>query len=179
MQEIWKKTNVSDYYEVSNFGRVRSLPRLARNNRGEYLTKGGILKGTINGDGYQKVSLSVNGKLITKSVHRLVAEAFIPNPNNLPIINHKDENKTNNSVSNLEWCTNEYNVNYGTRNQRLSASRTGCGKKVCQYTKDWVLVKVWDNAAEASKELGVALSGISNSANGKKNSAGGFKWKYK
>ena len=111
MIEIWK--NIQGYeglYQISNLGRVKSL----------HYNKEKILKPNKYGAGYYGVALSKNNKHKRYSIHRLVAIAFIPNPNNLPQVNHKDEDKTNNRVDNLEWCTNEYNMNYGTRNERAN-----------------------------------------------------------
>lgn len=127
MDEIWK--DIPGYegkYEVSNLGNVRSLNY---NHTGEIK----LLKQGTNKKGYKLVNLCKNGKQKCYLIHRLVAMTFIPNPNNLPIINHKDENKVNNNVNNLEWCTYEYNNNYGTRNERTSESHKG--KKGCWYGK--------------------------------------------
>lgn len=106
MEEIWK--NVVGYeglYQISSLGRVRRVG-------------GKILKSTRFSKGYFHVNLCCNGKYKSKQIHRLVAQAFIPNPNNLPIVNHKDENPSNNTVENLEWCTVSYNLGYGTANKR-------------------------------------------------------------
>lgn len=113
MEEIWK--DIEGYeglYKISNFGRVWSV------RRGIYRITNPIL-------GYPCVVFSVDGIQKTFQVHRLVAEAFIPNPLDLPQVNHKDENPLNNCVDNLEWCTCEYNNNYGTRNQRIADSKIG------------------------------------------------------
>ena len=121
MEEIWK--DIEGYeglYQVSNLGRVKSFPR-----KGTHTTKERILKLTKSNKNYVIVILKNNYIQKAKSVHRLVAEAFIPNPNNLPQVNHKDENKLNNKVDNLEWCDNIYNCNYGTRNKRLSIANIG------------------------------------------------------
>ena len=118
MEEEWRP--IKDYeglYEVSNMGRVKSLKRhdtLGREKEEK------ILALANDRLGYKMVSLCKDGKRTMYKVHRLVAIAFIPNPDNLPIINHKDENKSNNNVCNLEWCTYKYNSNYGTNPQRLS-----------------------------------------------------------
>ena len=119
MKEIWK--DISGYeglYQVSNLGDVRSL-NYRRN--GELK----LLKQATNKQGYKQISLYKNGKIKTYKVHRLVAIAFIPNPNNLPVVNHKDENPSNNNVNNLEWCTVAYNNTYGTRTKRASESIRG------------------------------------------------------
>ena len=129
MEEIWKdivieKNGVSyDFsgkYQVSNMGRVKSLI----DNHGKYREH--ILKPRLNKENkYLQVRLFKGSKGKEFTVHRLVANAFIPNPNNLPIVNHKDENPSNNCVDNLEWCTNEYNLNYGTSRERLSEAKKG------------------------------------------------------
>lgn len=109
MNEVWK--DIEGYegkYQVSNLGRVRGLDR--KNSMGKTV-KGRILKPRKTHAGYLRAHLCRDDRYI----HRLVAEAFIPNPNNLPQINHKDEDKANNSVDNLEWCTCEYNLSYGSR----------------------------------------------------------------
>lgn len=117
-QEIWKPVDgFEDLYEVSNLGRVKSL--------NYHLTgKERIIKPFKNKKGYLRVNLFRNGKQKKFLVHRLVATAFIPNPNNLPQVNHRDEVKTNNFVENLEFCDAKYNANYGTHNVRSAASRS-------------------------------------------------------
>ena len=118
MEEIWKPTKYEGY-EVSNFGRVKSY-RVDKIN-------GKIMKPIRSTKGYLQLDLSLDGRKrqnrVHPAVHRLVAEAFIPNPNNLPQVNHKDENKENNRVDNLEWCTNEYNATYGTKSERVAQKR--------------------------------------------------------
>lgn len=110
--EIWK--DIKDYeglYQVSNMGRVKSLNY--HNTKEERILKQNIVRG------YYQVCFSVNKKRKYYRVNRLVAQAFLPNPNNYPCVNHKDENPKNNIVSNLEWCDVKYNINYGTRNKRI------------------------------------------------------------
>lgn len=125
MEEVWK--DVSEYpysqnYQVSNIGRVRSKDHLVKYNKsGSYtFLRGRILKQIISTHGYYHVVLSYKGKTKQFSVHRLVAGAFIENKNNYRFVNHKDENKKNNNVSNLEWCTPAYNIQYGTAPARIS-----------------------------------------------------------
>ena len=118
MEEVWKA--VKDFeglYEVSDKGNVRTLKWYGG-------SKVKLLSQVENKRGYRQVNLC-NGKGNMRYVHRLVAEAFIPNPNNLPCINHKDENPRNNCVENLEWCDQKYNCNYGHHNERNSASHKG------------------------------------------------------
>lgn len=123
-EEEWRPIKgYEGLYEVSSFGRVRSLDRYVKTGYGSYrLHKGKVLSPGKDKDGYLSVHLFCNGKVHKRLVHRLVAQAFIPNPDNLPMINHKDEDKTNNSVDNLEWCTAKYNTNYGT--SRIRAKDT-------------------------------------------------------
>ena len=117
--EIWKPVvGYEGYYEVSNKGNVMSLDRIVTGKAGGiYIKKGRMLK-PGNSRGYDVVTLYKNKKIAYKFIHKAVAEAFIPNSNNLPEVNHKDEIRSNNDVSNLEWCTKKYNMNYGTRNER-------------------------------------------------------------
>lgn len=108
---------------MSDHGRVRSLDRIVHGKDGRRTHfKGKILAQRLNSDGYAQIQLSCGDKVKTLKVHRMVAEAFIPNPDSLPEVNHRDENKTNNLVNNLEWCTHLYNARYGTRGARISHS---------------------------------------------------------
>lgn len=114
MNEEWRDIlGYEGLYKVSNLGMVYSMKRKK------------IMKLSKTEKGYYKVYLMKDGTGKHKKVHRLVAEAFIPNPNNLPQVNHKDEDKTNNIVTNLEWCTAEYNSNYGTHKEKLRIASTG------------------------------------------------------
>lgn len=170
-KEIWKSLDCIDYpnYEVSNFGRVKSLNY---NHTG----KEKILKPVENRYGYLKVALFQNTKEKRYTVHRLVASAFIPNDNNLPCVNHKDENKKNNNVSNLEWVTYKENINYGTRNER---ARKANRIPILQYTKEGVFIRDWDSAKQASEELGINSSNIASCCKEKLKTCGGFIWRYK
>lgn len=127
MEEVWKPIlGYEEYYEVSNLGRVRTIPRVVNTNNGGYITIPRFIKSlTLHYKGYLQVRLKVNNKPKTMFVHRLVAEAFIPNLNGYKYINHKDEDKTNNRVDNLEWCTALHNNEYGSRLSRISNSLKG------------------------------------------------------
>lgn len=157
-------------YQVSNLGNVRSL-NYNKTKKIQHLKK------VVNNKrGYLAVGLSKNGIFKIKTVHRLVAETFISNPNNLPQVNHIDENKLNNSVTNLEWCTNKYNINYGTRKERISEKK---GRKIIQLDKDDNIIKVWNGTCHASRELKINEGNIWEACNNKRKTAGKYKWKYK
>ena len=153
-------------YEVSDQGRVRSLK----------FGKERILKPIRNLKGYLQVKLRKNGENKMCCIHRLVAQTFIPNPDNLPEVNHKDENKENNSVQNLEWCDRKSNCNYGTRNKRISEKKS---KPVLQFTKDGEFVKEWKSATDVERNLNYSNSKISECCTGKLKSAYNFIWKFK
>ena len=127
--EIWKTINgYEGLYEVSNLGRVRSLDRCVKYSNGQtHIHRGRILVPGISKTGYMQVCLCKNGKMKHPLVHRLVADAFLENPGNLPQINHKDENPSNNVVENLEWCTPDYNLHYGERLIKVRISRIESG----------------------------------------------------
>ncbi len=156
--EIWKKLEKYDI-EVSNYGNVRTL-------------SGRILKPTDNGRGY----LRINRHKKTIYVHRLVAEAFIPNPDNLPQVNHKDECKSNNCVDNLEWCDDKYNVNYGTVRKRIALKRK---KAINQYSFDGILLFEWKSSKDAADKLNISQTAINNNLRNRSNSSGGYIWRYK
>lgn len=122
--EIWKSiVGFDGLYEVSNLGNVRSVGHIVKSKGGTRMTNGKLLSPTL-GNGYYRVCLKhPNGKKYSKLVHRLVAEAFIPNLDNLPYVNHKDEDKTNNKVENLEYCDALYNTNYGDGKKKSIKSR--------------------------------------------------------
>ena len=166
-EEVWK--DIAGYeglYKVSNLGRVKSFKQ----------GKERIMKPVYDTCGYLRVGLSKNGKQKFCSIHRLVAQAFIPNPDKLTQINHKDENPSNNNVTNLEWCDSKYNNNYGTRNQRVAEKLS---KPVLQYTKDEKFVREWKSTKDVQRNLGYYHSLISECCNVKRKSAYGFLWKYK
>lgn len=179
--EIWKPIKgYEGVYEVSNFGRVRSLDRKVLFHGTRSAFKGRILK-TSTSKGYKILSLAKDGFIRTKSVHRLVAEAFLPNPNNYPQINHKDEDKTNNHVENLEWCTAKYNTSYGNGcimrglNQRNHPNKS---KYTAMYTKNGVFIDLYPSASEASRLTGIKKTLIYKCCNGENKSAKGFVFKY-
>lgn len=140
MKEVWKDINgYEGCYQVSNLGRIKSLDRMTNNQYGEYFMKGRILKNSIIKDkGYCRVSLNNGNGKISKRVHRLVAEAFILNPENKPEVNHKDGNKLNNCVSNLEWCTNKENIEHSIRTG-LKKHCNGCSNSSSKFTEEDII----------------------------------------
>lgn len=183
-KEIWKAVEgYEGYYEVSSYGRVRSLDRVEYDhfNRGECncrkrLFKGRILKPNKVRNGYLQIGLSKSGKVKGVLIHRLVAEAFIPNPSNLPQVNHKDEVKTNNHVENLEWCTCLYNMRYGTCQQRRAEKQSIPVLQIDINTGE--VITDYPSAREAERQLNIRQCAISECCNGKRKTAYGFKWKY-
>lgn len=175
MKEIWK--DIEDYeglYQVSNLGNVRSL-----NYNGTHKIK--EMAHQLMRKGYLRVHLSKNNKSKRISIHRLVAETFIPNPNNLPQVNHIDGNKQNNCVSNLEWCTNLENQRHAWNNG-LRKSKKGyhinSAKSVYQYDLEGNFIKQWDYISDASKELGISLSSIYRNCNNQIKKPKYYIWKY-
>lgn len=171
--EIWNDIfGFEGKYQVSNYGRVKS--------------KRCILKPNLCDNGYYFVNLyDSNIRHHKKYIHRLVAETFIINPNNLPCINHIDEDKTNNRVDNLEWCDHTYNNNYGTHNERMLEHLTNhpsLSKKVYQYDLNDNLIKIWDSTRECQRN-GYPKGIISQCCNNKytkslTNIYKGYKWSY-
>lgn len=162
--EIWKDIpNYEGLYQISNLGNVKSLYRITNNN---HIIHEKILKPQDNNNGYLIVNLYKNNKMKAKLIHRLVAKTFIDNPNNYSYINHIDKNKSNNTVNNLEWCTQSYNVIYSK------------GRKVNQYDKNNNFIKTWNSIADVKRLLNIDSSLIIRCCKGIKKSAGGFKWEY-
>lgn len=162
-KEIWLPVVNCDGYHISNLGRV-------------YTEKRKRLKSIhLDRDGYPIVIFSVNNRPLTKKVHRLVAEAFIPNPNGLPCVNHKDENKTNNRVDNLEWCTIRQNNIYGTRLERVASKER---KAIYKCDRNGNILDKYESITEASKSVNTDSSNIHQVLSGKRKTARGYVWKY-
>lgn len=164
MQEIWKEIkDTNGFYYVSNFGNVYSV----LNSK--------ILKLRNNGNGYLCIYLRLNNNIKKKFfIHRLVAETFIPNSNNLPQVNHKDENKMNNCVDNLEWCTAKYNQNYGNVKQKVLNTKSQRYYKVQNVDTG----KMYLNPIAAERETGIHHDSISRNCRGESKTAGGYRWRY-
>lgn len=169
-KEEWRTiSGTMGKYAVSNLGRIRS--------------KRGILKPSLSAKKYLHVALSVNGKRKDVNIHRAVAEAFIENPQNFPIINHKDENKVNNRADNLEWCTYSYNISYGSASKKKSDRMKSLLSDRRNHPKSRRVVclesgKVWCCAKTAGEETGVDDSSIVKVCKGKRKSAGELHWRY-
>ena len=125
--------------------------------------------------GYLTVHLYKNKKMYTRYIHQLVAIAYIPNPNNYKLVNHKDEIVTHNEDTNLEWCDQAYNLNYGTARKRMALSKS---KIVYQYTIDGKFVREWSSSYEIERELGIHNTLINRCTNGKKKTTHGYRWSY-
>lgn len=162
--EIWKDIpGYNGLYQVSNLGRIYS-------NYYNRLLTPELCKG------YLRISLSKDKKAKHYLIHRLVAQAFIDNPMNLPCVNHKNEIATDNRVDNLEWCDIIYNNNYGTRIIKAAKKKSIA---VLQYDLDGKFIREWKSAAEASKKLNITSGRICMVCKGIRKSANGYKWRYK
>jgi hypothetical protein len=178
--EEWRNViGWEDFYLVSNYGRVKSLSRKVLKSDGRIQeVHCRILRQLQDKKGYYRVMLSVDGERKVKQVHRLVAESFIPNIHNYSQINHKDENPSNNFIKNLEWCSVEYNLNFGTRNHRASISLSS---PVRQYSLDGKYIRTFYGTREAGRQIGhraTASANIAACCRGERNNAYGYIWEY-
>ena len=172
MKEIWKDIKDYDNYEINNYGVIR----IKKNKK--------ILKYQIDKDGYYRISLWKNGKCKGFRISRLVAMTFISNPNNYPVVNHKDENKQNNRVDNLEWCTTAYNNAYGTKGKRSGDKLRGKlrytknNRKVAQYDSNDNIIETYKSIMTVAKKLNVDGTHIVDVCKGRRKTAYGYKWRY-
>jgi len=170
--EIWKQYLEFPFIEGSSLGRVRTRDRLVRNKNGKRIVKGRILKQYRHNNGYLFVSFSVNRKKVNRSVHRIIADCFIPNPDNLPQVNHKDCDRTNNNVSNLEWCdasyNNQYREKYGVSNAETQS------RPLYAVNLKTLEVLRFQSRIEADRRLGINQSSIVKVIKGKQRTACGY-----
>lgn len=177
MEEVWKDIpGFEGWYQASNLGHIRSVDRQCnyKNTGGTATHKGKVLSEKISNKGYKEVTLMINGKHYYKRVHQLIALTFIPNPNNYPHINHINENKLDNSVENLEWCTPQLNI------EAYHKSRV----RIYQYSMDGRLIKIWNSLTKAAKNVNGDKTGIYHCCVGKlsngdlKKTYLGYIWSY-
>lgn len=176
-KEIWLTIKQNNNYEVSNLGNVRN----AKTKR--------VLKPSISNKGYYLVALSNNGKSHTYTVHKLVIEHFNRCAFSNEVVNHKDHNKLNNCIENLEWCTQKENIKdayssglcENAREQAkiniLKASKSQA-IKIAQLNKNHRVLKIWDSAREIDRSLNINNANIISCCKGERKSAGGFLWRY-
>lgn len=189
-KEVW--VDVRDYegqYQISNFGRVKSLRRKVKNTKYSFREiPEKILKYFISGSGYPTVSLLSSQKKKNFSIHRLVAEAFIPNPEDKPCVNHKNSIRDDNSVSNLEWCTHSENILHGYKDGNMVAPRSQLGKSgrlhhaskvVYKYDLEYNFLSEYESANIAAKINNTTSGSISSVCNGKFKSLHGYIYSYK
>ena len=171
MEKLWKEIpGTGGKYLISTDGEVMAISRRVKFGNVYRWTKTKLLTPRDNGKGY--LELEFLGK--HRYIHRLVAEAFLPNPQNLPQVNHKDENKSNNCVENLEWCDRVYNTNYGTGIERSKEKRFGDRFVVINLDTG----EVYQTPKDASRATGIHNDSISRVCKGKSKTAGGYRWRY-
>ncbi len=174
MEEVWKPIpGFEGYYEASNMGNIRSLDRFTKNRWGSCtFHKSQLMKCRIVKNGYAHVKLTKDGNKFEPLVHRIIADMFIPNPDNLPQINHKNGDKSDNRVSNLEWCTSSQNQLHSRR-----VLKRHCGKSrkpvICLETGE-----TFDSLTSAGKTLGINSGGIYYVCEGRNKQAKGMHFKY-
>jgi hypothetical protein len=178
--EVWKDIKEYEgYYQISNYGNVRSVTRNQTQkhysgNISHYTHKGRLLKPQKQRNGYYIVDLHKNGRTERKLIHRLVATAFLKNEHNYNCINHKDSNPNNNDVDNLEWCTQKYNIKYAYD----KGTKTPPHMKAIRQIKDNVIIAEYNSIADAQRKTGIWWTNISKCCRKERNYAGGYKWEY-
>ena len=176
MKEEWRDIEgYENLYQVSNLGRVKSVERTVRIGRGYRIIPERIRKARKNNCGYLYVGLNKDGKKKQYFVHRLVATAFCDNLMGYTEVNHKDEDKQNNCMENLEWCTSKQNCNHGTRSKKVAEKLS---KPLFSVDKESGLIMWWESIMEAERCTGIAHQNICHCLKGRQKSAGGHIWFY-
>ena len=173
LMEEWKDIDgYNGLYKISNYGNIKSFRKSSRSSNKEFY----ILSCKPDNNGYCTCVLNKDGIRKSYKVHRLVAKAFIPNPNNYTDVNHKDENKSNNRIDNLEWLSHKENMNYGHALDGLKQIRKKISVK--QFTLDHILVKEWNCISDAAIYLKISVGNIVNCCKGRCKTVSGYIWKY-
>ena len=177
---VWKQYPNCPFIEANQFGEIRTVDHYTESKDGRrWLVKGHVLKQMLRKDGYMRIHPCVNGKPFDLSVHRVVASSFLPNPDNLPQVNHKDNNPKNNSVENLEFCTREYNIAYREKYGTPAKESTKVLRKPLFAVELKILkVSCFESQHEAARQLGVSVGHINSVLKGQRNQAGGFWFCY-
>lgn len=184
MEEVWKDIEgYEELYQISNLGRTKSLGRTIertgpKGNKFYRTYPEKILICHKDLKGYYRTNLALNGRNTTVKIHRLVAQAFIPNPENKPQVNHINGNKKDNRVENLEWTTNNENMKHAYNTGLFDDRDMKHRKKVGQYTKEGKLIKEWNSIKEIEDVIGFFATNITACCKGKAKSLKGYIWKY-
>lgn len=166
---VWKTYPEYPFVQANQFGEIRTVDRtITDKNGGKRLVKGRVLKQNAARGGYLRVNISMNGKQIHLYVHRIVASCFLPNPDGLPEVNHKDNNPKNNSVENLEWCTPQYNTAYREKYGKK------CNRPVFAVNLKTLEVSHFESQHEAARQLGVFYQNIESVLSGRYKQTGGY-----
>jgi len=167
-EEIWKTYPEFDFIQGSNFGRVRTLDRYVKQGNKNRFVRGRILKQQTDRGGYLYVHFRADGKFIHRKIHRIIASCFVSNPDNLPQVNHRDCNRSNNCVDNLEWCDASYNQRY------VEAFGKARGRYLIAISLNTLSVSRFPSQNEASRVLGVNVGNINGVLKGRQKTSGGF-----
>ncbi len=174
MEEVWKVIpRYEGAYLISNLGNLKSTERYCYHNGKPWLIKERLLSKVVGRNGYIEYQITYNKKHRSEKAHRLVAEAFIPNPKNKPYVNHIDGNKQNNCVTNLEWCTNQENVLHAYHHRLVKRC-----KRVAQYDLNMNLIKIWETSGDIERAGIATMPHINEACKGIRSQHHGYVWRY-